>query len=321
LIQAKERQEAKARPALPPASLIICSRNRAALLNELVESVLAGIELPTEIVVVDDSDTRNETLADRPGIGECQIRYLWTRSRGLSRANNEGIRAARHEILVFTQDDVLVSPEWFGTIVRALVEAGARSVVTGKTPPEDAVNGETFVPSTISREKPVVYRGRVGEGVLYVQNMAMFRSANDAVGGFDERLGPGTPFPAAEDNDYQYRLLKAGYEIVYCPDAVVYHRRWRSQEQFLPLRWGYGVGRGAAYAKHLGLADRFALSQMVEDVRGHLVGGMLGLRRERQRALGDAVLACGIVWGAARWLVSQTGRSTAGRMTGRGQPA
>ena len=45
-------------PSLPPTSLIICSRNRPALLRKTVESVLQGDEVPTELIIVKRKPTR-----------------------------------------------------------------------------------------------------------------------------------------------------------------------------------------------------------------------------------------------------------------------
>lgn len=290
---------------LPRTSLIVCSRNRPQLLCELIRSVLDGDELPTEIVVVDDSDEPNARLHEWAGPAGCEIRYIWAHGRGLSRANNDGIAAARHALLVFTQDDVRVARDWFGTLVRALVAAGPRTIVTGQVPPEAHDGAERFAPSTREDSQPRTYEGRVGEGIAYVQNMALYRCVHTALGGFDKRLGPGTRYPSAEDNDFVYRALSAGYRVVYCPQAVVYHRAWRGAEELVPLRWNYGLGRGAAYAKHVTPHDRFMLRQMAWDVRVHLVGAAVRVRRERERALGDLALALGIVCGALLWWTGQ----------------
>lgn len=295
--------------SLPLTSLVVCSRDRPQLLYELVVSVLAGEEVPTEIVIVDDSDELNDRLQNLATSRPCHIRYLWARASGLSRANNEGIAAAHHDMLVFTQDDVLVTPTWFGTIVRALVEAGPTCLVTGQVPGEENASAEHFAPSTKADTRAKVYEGRTGEGIVYVQNMAMYRALNTGVGGFDERLGPGTEYPSAEDNDYMDRALKRGYRIVYCPDAVVYHRAWRDRENFLPLRWNYGLGRGAMYAKNFTRTDRFTFDQMLWDIRVHMLGAATRLRHERQRAYGDVVLSFGIVCGAVRWWMGRGHRA------------
>jgi GT2 family glycosyltransferase len=136
--------------------------------------------------------------------------------------------------------------------------------------------------------------------VLYPLNMALYRSALAEVGGFDERLGPGTPFPASEDGDLGFRLLEAGYAIHYAPQAALVHRAWRTQRDYLPLRWGYGLGRGAFYAKHLSWRDRQMRRRAWRDLARlrHWPGLLL---RDRRAAQGDIVLVGGIVWGALRW--------------------
>jgi GT2 family glycosyltransferase len=288
---------------LPLSSLIICSRNRPQFLADLVESILQGHELPTEIVIIDDGDLPHPTLTTLRSHRTCQIRYHWTHSAGLSRANNDGIAAARHDLLVFSQDDVLATPTWFGTIVRALIEAGQKSVVTGRVLPGETEASGVFAPSTISDEATKMYEGRIGKDVLFMQNMAMYRSAFEEVGPFDERLGPGTPFPGAEDNDFALRLLETGYRIWYVPQAVVYHRAWRTGRDYLPLYWNYGRAQGAYYAKHWNFRDRYMLWRMSKDI------GYYALRIP-VRALGQPRLACanavylvGLVLGALRWFV------------------
>ena len=39
-----------------PASVVICTRNRPVLLSQAVASILAGDDVPAEIIVVDQSD-------------------------------------------------------------------------------------------------------------------------------------------------------------------------------------------------------------------------------------------------------------------------
>lgn len=302
-----DKQNNSTAPAtLHPSSLIICSRNRPKLLAELVASILQGDELPTEIIVIDDSDSPHEGLASLTTTRACEIRYSWTHSVGLSRANNDGIAAARYNILVFTQDDVLVTPTWFGTIVGALVQAGQRSVVTGQVCPSEPEILGAFAPSTIADPVPAVYKGRINKDVLFAQNMAMYRFVVEEVGYFDKTLGPGTPFPGAEDNDFGLRLLEAGYRISYVPQAVVYHRAWRSKSDYIPLHWNYGRGQGAYYAKYLSLQDRYMLQRMIRDILHHLGQAPRRLwRRQPYRILSDAVYVLGILSGATEWLWTQ----------------
>jgi GT2 family glycosyltransferase len=275
------------------------------MLADAVESILQGYETPTELIIVDQSDVAHPEPAAPTTERPCQLRYHRVQSVGLSRANNYGIDVAQHEILVFTHDDILVSPTWFASLAQALLNAGPRAVVTGRVLPEEGDPPGRFVPSTKTDERPAVYEGRIGVGVLYPMSMAMYRAALDEVGRFDERLGPGTPFPAAEDNDLCFRLLEAGYRIIYAPEAILYHRAWRTERDYIPLRWGYGRGEGAYLAKHLGFRDRYMLRRMMRMIKNHLVRSAGQLRHHRRLAYGDAVFALGILAGAAQWFLTQ----------------
>jgi GT2 family glycosyltransferase len=297
--------ESHSRENLPPTSLIICSRNRPKFLVEAVVSIFQGDQVPTELIIIDQSDTPHPTLVTMTNIRNCDIRYLWTQSVGLSRANNEGIAAARYDLLVFTHDDIFVTPTWFGTLVQALCDAGSHSVVTGQVRPTSLENPGGFYVTTKVDLAPAIYAGRVGQDVLFPLNMAMYRSAVQEVGDFDERLGPGTPFPGAEDNDIGFRLLEAGYRILYVPEAALYHRAWRAKRDYLPLRWAYGLARGAFYAKYLTLRDHYILARMVKDVRNHILFFFQKFHHSRSQALGDAVLVLGILTGIVRWWLTQ----------------
>ena len=291
--------------SLPASSLIIPSRNRPELLLKTVESILQGDDLPREIIIIDQSDTPHPVLATLTTNRSCEIRYLWTKLVGVSRARNAGIAAAQSDILVFTDDDVTVTSTWFGSLVRSLINAGPRAIVTGRVLPSTAEAPGKFAPSTKVDEKPAVYVGRVGKDVLYTGNLAMFRSAIDEVGNFDTRLGAGTLFYNAEDNDLGFRLLEAGYRIIYVPEAMLYHHAWRSERDYLPLRWSYGRGQGAYYAKHLSLKDRYMMWRMVKSIKNKALGFVSQVPRHPRRAYGDAVYLLGLLSGAAQWLLTQ----------------
>ncbi len=290
--------------ALPPASLIICSRNRPRLLAETVASVLRGDDVPDELVIVDQSRAPHPTLAYAPLRSRCRLRYLWSQSVGLSCARNIGIAAAQYPILAFTDDDVLAPPTWFGGLLRAQLAAGPRGVVTGRVVQAEEAGGD-FAPSLKDDMAPTVYEGRPGVDVLWSNNMAMYRAAVDDVGSFDERLGAGGHFPAAEDNDFGFRLLEAGYRIFYVPEALIYHRAWRSGRDYVRLRWAYGRGQGAFFAKHLSLTDRHMLRRLSASVRSHSMNAATRFRRHPRLAYGDAVYTAGLLSGAVEWLVRQ----------------
>jgi hypothetical protein len=79
-------------------------------------------------------------------------------------------------------------------------------------------------------------------------NLLVSRDALAAVGGFDERLGPGRWLSAGEDLDLLDRLVEAGLTGWYEPTAAVECEQWREGADRARLAWAYGKGMGARFA-------------------------------------------------------------------------
>jgi GT2 family glycosyltransferase len=297
--------------AIVPSSVIICSRNRPRLLLETVESILQCEPLPAEIVVVDQSDQDSAPLDRLQDVPGCDVRYLWSPSQGLSRARNEGAAAARHEILVYCDDDMRASASWIGALVGALAEAGPDAAASGKVVAGAPEAKDGFTPAVAPGDEPLVYSGRLDIDVLAGCNMGMYRSAFDNLGGFDERLGAGARYPAAEDNDFGFRLLEGGYRILYVPEAIMYHRAWRAGPDYPRVRWQYGRGKGGFYAKHLSSSDGHMLRRARKDVARRLLRLPRVVWRSPRLAAGDALYTLGIFAGGTSWLISN-GRAHTG---------
>jgi len=290
---------------------VIATKDRPRLVREAVASVLAGSAQPTEILVVDQSavPAELELPGERDGLAVCT---LAAPALGVSAGRNRGIAAASHEIVVMIDDDMLVERDWFGALVDGLVRGGARCVVTGRVVPGAPEMRRGFTPASAVSEEPAAYRGRIGMDVLAGGNMAARKKDLVEVGLFDERLGPGTAHPAAEDNDLGYRLLEAGYEIVYLPGATAIHRAWRSDGDYLRYRWRYGRGKGGFYTKHLSLDDRYMLGRMSGDIGNRARRFPRSLLRRRRLAAGDVAYSAGILAGATSWMLKERVRRRGG---------
>jgi GT2 family glycosyltransferase len=291
----------KTEAGLPLSSLIICSRNRPKLLLDTVESILRGNWVPTELVIVDQSTESHPDLSGMKTERPCVIRYIHSRTVGVGVGRNIGISSSRHDILVFIDDDMFVAPDWLNNLLPAIIKAGPHGVVTGQVRSVDSEVPGGIAPSTKDDTEQAVYQGRIGKDVLFTGNMGTYRSIFNAIGAFDERLGPGTAFPAAEDNDFGFRLLESGYCICYVPEAILYHRAWRSKRENLSLEWGYGVGRGAYYAKHMSLRDPYMFSRMVRDIKANLMEFFGSFRRRGHLNFDYLFLIFGLFYGAIRW--------------------
>lgn len=294
----------------PLSSLIICTRNRPQLLRDTVTSVLDAEVLPSELIIVDQSDVGHAFFDGLPNSKGCQIRHLCTDHIGSSFARNHGMHLASHDIVAFLDDDMLVAPDWYSALIQVLIELGPRTAVTGRVlaaaaeEPAAGRKPKKFVLAVHAWEEPCLYQGRIGKDILASGLMAIYRTAFEAVGGFDERLGPGTFFRAAEDNDLGFRLLEAGYRIAFTPDSVVYHRAWRPLRDYVPMHWSYGLGQGAFYAKHWHPKDRYTLSRAAKDCLRYI--NLIPQRvwkLERLILLGGAAFVLGEWVGATAWFL------------------
>jgi GT2 family glycosyltransferase len=81
--------------------------------------------------------------------------------------------------------------------------------------------------------------------------MAVRRDVVLALGGFDERLGPGAPLDSGEDRDLAVRALAKGWWVAQTPHAYVEHNGFRTWDEGRELARRDWFGIGAAYAKPL----------------------------------------------------------------------
>jgi GT2 family glycosyltransferase len=279
---------------LDEVSIVIATRDRPGVLRETLRSIGEGDRLPAEVIVADQSARASEL----PSLGEeVSVRHLRLPAEGVSRARNTAIAAATKPILVFTDDDVLVERDWLRLLVEALRRAPSRTAVTGRVL---AAEADGHVPSVTHWQEREVFAGRLFADVLFQNNMAIHREAFDEVGAFDERFGPGSAFPSAEDNDLGYRLLEAGYTIEFVPEAVVHHRGARRGRELVMLQWAYGRGQGAFYAKHMRRADLHMLRRLGRNAVFRL-RRMAGIVRGERAALREGVYLAGLFWGVLSW--------------------
>ena len=283
-----------------PVSVVISSRNRPRLLDDTVRSILGGDEIPAEIIVIDQSDVPEPPACCREP-HPCPVRHVPSASRGVSGGRNAGAAIARHAVLVFTDDDMLVDGAWLGRLAAALLAAPYDTAATGRVIAGVADVPGGFVPALVEQVTAAVYSGRLPIDVLAGGNMAIHRDAFVAMGGFDVRLGPGSRCPAAEDNDLGFRLLEAGHRILYVPGAMLQHRAWRPLAEYIPLKHAYGRGKGGFYMKHANLHGLHMERRMIRDLGRRLIRA-LGRPWRPRFAIGELAYAAGVLRGAAWWL-------------------
>jgi GT2 family glycosyltransferase len=265
----------------PRISVLVATADRPGLLAGCLESLAASTFRDAEVLVLDQSLELHDPPPDLPGAGGMEMIRIRCPRQGKSAALNAGIARARGEMLAFTDDDCRVAPDWLETIHRAESEPGRRFPLTGMVLAGESEGDAAVAPSLREDATEKTYRKPVCRDVLFGNNMALPREVFRRVGPFDEALGPGTPAPAAEDNDLGYRILRAGIPIRYLPEMRVIHRSWRGEKEQVDLFRRYGVGQGAFYGKHARRGDFHMLARMALSLwdAGRDAGGAAVLRR------------------------------------------
>ena len=107
---------------MPRLSVIVPTRNRAALLAATLDSLTRQSLPPAdfEIIVVDDGSTDDTAaVVDSFGPRLPALRRVPTSARGLHEGRHAGLREARGEILVYADDDIEALPSWLEAVARA----------------------------------------------------------------------------------------------------------------------------------------------------------------------------------------------------------
>ncbi len=235
-----------------PVSVIVATRDRDDTVVTTVRSVLANEYPNFELIIVDQSRDDATRVALEPFVGDHRCRYCRTSSTGLQVARNLGTREARHEIVITTDDDCEVPPDWVEEFANVFATDNRISVVFGRVVPSPHDDKAGFIPSYQFRDRfvasRVFERHRVeGMGACF----GFRRGAWSSLNGFDAMLGVGSPFQSAGETDFALRALEVGYRVCKSPQVHVLHHGFRTWQEGDALLRRYLFGVGATYAKHL----------------------------------------------------------------------
>lgn len=282
-----DHDDAHAADRSRPLCVVVATRDRPRLLAGLLDALELALRPGDDVVVVDSASSGDATRQLCAARG---VRALRVDEPGTSRARNAGWQATSAPLVAFTDDDCQPRHGWAAALSKALQD---KDFVTGR------VVADRAVPAPVSLLDDPVGRDLsepdlVGHGA----NCAFRRELLERLGGFDERLGPGTSLRAAEDSDLFRRALHAGACGRYEPAAVVVHRQWRSRTQSLRLAFSYGMGAGGAAARS-GAGARAAVRRAAWDDglwaaaldlrAGYATGAVAGVLRGTGALLGVAV--------------------------------
>ncbi|MGH9411931.1 MAG: glycosyltransferase family 2 protein [Vicinamibacterales bacterium] len=243
-------------------SVVIATYNRADDLRETIASLAAlSTSASWEVVVVDNNstDATRAVVAAAAQTFPVPLRYAFEREQGRSPALNAGLRLAGGDIIVTTDDDVRIEPDWLDRCGDAL-DRLACDYIGGRVLPIWGGPRPRWLPDHGGKHWAVIalldYGGEsleFGSRVPLGVNMAFRRQAFDRAGPFDPHTGrrAGTLL-GQEVREWCIRARAAGLRGCYAPEMVVRHiiPAARLTKRYF-RRWFYwrGISRARLYER------------------------------------------------------------------------
>lgn len=263
----------------PLVSLIIPTRDHAALLQTCLDSVLERSSYPAyEILVIDNGSVEPETAALFARLPGDRVRVLRDDAPfNYSALNNRAAREARGELLCLMNNDIeVLTPDWLEEMVSFAAQpdigcVGARLwYPDGRLQHGGVIHGLGGVAGHSHKYAPRDYVGYFHRAVLHQDFSAVTaaclvvrKAVYEQVGGLDESLAV-----AFNDVDFCMRVREAGYRNVWTPYAEMIHHesvtrgqednpekqaRFAGEIRRMQARWGDAILRDPAYSPNLSL--------------------------------------------------------------------
>jgi glycosyltransferase involved in cell wall biosynthesis len=268
---------AAAAPELPRFSIVVPTYERPGRLSACIEGI-AHLDYPRdsfELIVVDDGESAGPTGArEHAGLSFTLLRQPHA---GPATARNTGASQARNDWLVFIDDDCVPEPDYLQVLARTAAKFDGKGIGGRTTVCDRATACERTAQGLTDFFQQHYNTDARDARFVTSNNLALPRARFDSIGGFDERF----PVAAGEDRDLSDRWLRAGFGLVFAPDAVVRHCHSMTFGGFWRQQFNYG--RGAAVYHQL--------RRSREALPGEESGGLYaGLIRHAGRLAGSGAL-------------------------------
>jgi glycosyltransferase involved in cell wall biosynthesis len=235
-------------------TVAICTWNRANLLDQTLTR-MRELRIPDglewELLVVNNNCTDDTDEVVGRHVPHLPIRLLHEPTPGKAHATNLVLEQSRGELILWTDDDVLVDPDWLKAYVAAARQWPEASYFGGAIEPWFEVNPPTWVLANL-RLLEAMFAIKSGGGESrpigerefpWGANFATRKNVFDDVA-FEPGLGPaGTSEIRGEEVALVSELRKRGHRGIWVCDARVKHfiPRYRLGR---PYVWSYHVGAG-----------------------------------------------------------------------------
>ena len=232
-------------------SVVISTFNRLPMLQELLDALAAQTLGPDqfEVLVVDDGSLTPAAAELAQRRDPFPLTVITQVNAGAAAARHAGIVKASGEVVVITDDDMLVPSDFLAEHLAAH-DAGhtlvlgqiAADQTLGEKPLFERFHAEQLAKFVARyREQPTAVRG-----VMVCTGNVSFRRADYlAVGGFDKSLS------RSEDRELGVRLQKAGAKLYFAQKARTTNRSDHTDlSVWLRRNYNYGVYDSRIHRKH-----------------------------------------------------------------------
>jgi glycosyltransferase involved in cell wall biosynthesis len=245
-------------------SLVMATYNRAPILCRCLESILAqdGIA-DCELLIIDDgsTDETRHVLAQFAANWPAVIRIFHQANQGPARARNLGVEQARHQRILFIDDDVFPRRDML-LRHKALLDrgfTGSQGLLVwhpeiARTPILAYLDGRgtQFDFDRVPDPERLTFRH------VYSGNLAIEREAVLRAGGFDGSFS----FSAFEDTALAYRMLRNGARIALNRDAVADHLHDMTEQQYLRREYKVGAAAGVLVERYPEIAEAIRIGRL-----------------------------------------------------------
>ena len=213
-------------------SVVLATYNRATSLQVTLDS-FAAMSIPPaltwELLIVDNNSNDDTAAVIRSFIQRmgAQVRYVFERKQGRSAALNTGIAQAAGDVIAFTDDDVILDPNWLAQLHQAFEDRSV-SAVAGRILPLWQHPKPAWLEMEGQQAVVNFDLGDEGQDIRIAPmgaNSAFRKEIFSKYGTFRLDLGvSGSKHTiTCDDTEFGGRLMAGGERIRYCPDAVIHH--------------------------------------------------------------------------------------------------
>jgi glycosyltransferase involved in cell wall biosynthesis len=191
-----------------------------------------------ELVVVDNgSRDGTRRVVDRWTPRLPEVRVVTVPARGLNRARNAGVDAARGDFVAFCDADDVVAPAW----LRALVDAGVEGAVVG-----GALDSVSLNTGSAGQWRPPHVNGSLSVGSGFLPFVPGGNCGMPADLARRLRFDPTFTY-GGSDQEFSWRAHQSAVRLVHAPDALVHHRYRERLHQLAAQYFRYGSATPLLY--------------------------------------------------------------------------